>query len=128
VIQAAIATCHARARTARQTDWAQIAALYGTLITLTPTAVVELNRAVAVTMAFGPAQGLALADALTSRTELRSYHLLPSVRGDLLAKLGRTREARAEFERAASLTRDARERAVLLQRAAECASPNSETA
>lgn len=123
VIQAAIAACHARARTAGQTDWEQIAALYGTLITLTPTAVVELNRAVAVAMAFGPAQGLALADALTSRPELRSYHLLPSVRGDLLAKLGRTAEARAEFERAASLTRNARERTVLLRRAAACTGP-----
>jgi RNA polymerase sigma factor (sigma-70 family) len=124
VIQAAIAACHARARSAGQTDWEQIAALYGKLIMLTPTAVVELNRAVAVAMAFGPARGLALADGLASRPELRSYHLLPSVRGDLLAKLGRTQEARVEFERAASLTRNARERAVLLQRAAACAGPH----
>ncbi len=121
VVQAAIAACHAQARTAQETDWPRIAALYGTLSTITPTPVVELNRAVAVGMAYGPARGLALADALTSRPELRGYHLLPSVRGDFLAKLGRHEQARAEFERAASLTRNARERAVLLQRAAACA-------
>jgi RNA polymerase sigma factor (sigma-70 family) len=120
VVQAAIAVCHARARTAEATDWPRIAALYETLTKIAPTPVVELNRAVAVAMAFGPARGLEVADALTSLPELRNYHLLPSVRGDFLAKLGRREEARAEFERAASLTRNARERAVLLQRAAAC--------
>jgi len=118
VIQAAIAACHARARTAAETDWAQIAALYELLGQVMPTPVVELNRAVAVGMAFGPARGLELADALTSRPELRNYHLLPSVRADFLAKLGRQEESRAEFTRAASLTRNAAERAVLLNRAA----------
>jgi RNA polymerase sigma factor (sigma-70 family) len=121
VVQAAIAACHAQARTAEATDWKRIAALYGTLIKLTPTPVVELNRAVAVAMAFGPARGLELVDALTSQPALKNYHLLPSVRGDLLAKLGRCDEARAEFERAASLTQNSRERAVLLERAAACA-------
>jgi len=121
VVQAAIAVCHARARTAEETDWPAVAALYDTLTRIAPTPVVELNRAVAVAMAFGPARGLELADALTSLPELRNYHLLPSVRGDLLAKLGRSEEARAEFERAAALTRNAREREVLLQRAAACA-------
>jgi RNA polymerase sigma factor (sigma-70 family) len=121
VVQAAIAVCHARARTAEETDWPTIAALYETLIRIAPTPVVELNRAVAVAMAFGPARGLELADALTPLPELRNYHLLPSVRGDFLAKLGRSEEARAEFERAAALTRNAREREVLLQRAAACA-------
>ena len=121
-LQAAIAACHARARTAGETDWARIAALYATLAQVAPSPVVELNRAVAVAMAFGPAAGLALADALTSEPSLKTYHLLPSVRGDLLAKLGRADEARKEFERAASLTRNARERVLLLDRAAECAS------
>jgi len=117
-LQAAIAACHARARTPAETDWARIAELYEALARLTPSPVVELNRAVAVAMAFGPAAGLELVDALTSEPTLRSYHLLPSVRGDLLAKLGRFEEARAECERAASLTRNARERELLLERAA----------
>ncbi|MGE5287455.1 MAG: RNA polymerase sigma factor [Micromonosporaceae bacterium] len=121
VVQAAIAACHARARTAEETDWEQIAALYNVLGRLMPTPVVELNRAVAVAMAHGPAEGLELVDALTSQPALKSYHLLPSVRGDLLAKLGRYEEARKEFERAASLTQNARERTVLLGRAAACA-------
>ena len=107
-LQAAIAACHARARTAAETDWARIAALYQALVQVTPSPVVELNRAVAVGMAFGPAAGLELADALTSEPSLKRYHLLPSVRGDLLAKLDRFDEARVEFERAASLTRNAR--------------------
>jgi RNA polymerase sigma-70 factor, ECF subfamily len=117
-LQAAIAACHARARTPAETDWARIAELYEALARLTPSPVVELNRAVAVAMAFGPAAGLELVDALTSEPTLRSYHLLPSVRGDLLAKLGRFDEARTECERAASLTRNARERELLLERAA----------
>ncbi len=120
VLQAAIAACHARARSGDETDWAQIAALYGLLGQLLPTSVVQLNRAVAVGMAFGPARGLELADALTSLPELRNYHLLPSVRADFLAKLGRQEESRAEYTRAASLTRNAAERAVLLERAAAC--------
>ncbi len=119
-VQAAIAACHARAVTAEQTDWVRIAALYEALAQLTPSPVVELNRAVALSMAFGPAAGLELVDQLTSEPSLASYHLLPSVRGDLLAKLGRPQDARAEFERAASLTRNARERTLLLARAAEC--------
>ncbi len=117
-LQAAIAACHARARTPGETDWARIAALYEALARLTPSPVVELNRAVAVGMAFGPDAGLELVDALTSEPSLEGYHLLPSVRGDLLAKLGRFEEARAEFARAAALTRNARERALLLERAA----------
>ena len=117
-LQAAIAACHARARTGAETDWARIAALYEALARLTPSPVVELNRAVAVAMAFGPAAGLELVDALTAEPLLAGYHLLPSVRGDLLAKLGRAEEARVEFERAASLTRNARERELLLARAA----------
>ena len=121
VLQAAIAACHARARTPGETDWPRIAALYATLAQVTPSPVVELNRAVAVAMASGPAAGLELVDALTSEPSLESYHLLPSVRGDLLAKLGRFGEARQEFERAASLTRNARERTLLLGRAASCA-------
>jgi RNA polymerase sigma factor (sigma-70 family) len=125
VVQAAIAACHARARSADETDWPRIAALYEILTRITPTPVVELNRAVAVGMAFGPARGLEVADALTAQPELRRYHLLPSVRADFLARLGRAEEARAEFERAASLTRNARERAVLLQRAATCAPPGA---
>ncbi len=120
-LQAAIAGCHARARTAAETDWARIAALYDALARLTPSPVVELNRAVALGMAFGPAEGLAVADTLTGEPAMRGYSYLPTVRGDLLAKLGRLDEARAEFERAASLTRNAREREVLLGRAAECA-------
>jgi RNA polymerase sigma factor (sigma-70 family) len=118
-LQAAIAACHARARTADVTDWERIATLYDALAARTPSPVVELNRAVAVGMARGPAAGLELADALQSEPSLKTYHLLPSVRGDLLAKLGRNDEARAEFERAASLTQNARERTLLLQRAAE---------
>jgi len=120
VVQAAIAACHAQAAAADATDWARIAALYQTLILIAPTPVAELNRAVAVGMAYGPARGLELADRLAAGPRLRGYHLLPSVRGDLLAKLGRDGEARAEFERAAALTRNTRERTVLLRRAAEC--------
>jgi RNA polymerase sigma factor (sigma-70 family) len=116
-LQAAIAACHARARTPEDTDWARIAALYDALAQLTPSPVVELNRAVALSMAYGPETGLALVDALTSEPSLKTYHLLPSVRGDLLAKLGRFDEARAEFERAAALTRNARERELLHERA-----------
>ena len=119
-LQAAIAACHARARTAADTDWMRIVSLYGALARLTPSPIVELNRAVAVSMAFGPAEGLQLVDALVSESSLKGYHLLPSVRGDLLKKLGRLDEARAEFERAASLTRNVRERQLLLDRAAEC--------
>jgi RNA polymerase sigma-70 factor (ECF subfamily) len=117
-LQAAIAACHARARYAAETDWQRIAALYGSLAGLMPSPVVELNRAVAVSMAFGPIAGLELVDALTSEPSLNSYHLLPSVRGDFLSKLGRFDEARAEFERAASLTSNTRERELLWQRAA----------
>lgn len=120
-LQAAIAACHARARTPAETDWARIAALYDALAQLAPSPVVELNRAVALAMAFGPAAGLELVDTLTSEPSLTTYHLLPSVRGDLLAKLGRFDEARAEFERAASLTRNARERDLLMERAHACA-------
>jgi len=116
-LQAAIAACHARARTPEETDWPQIAALYDALAQIAHSPVVELNRAVAYGMAFGPAAGLELADALVAEPSLRSYHLLPSVRGDLLAKLGRSDEARSEFERAAALTRNARERELLLERA-----------
>jgi len=119
-LQAAIAACHARARTAEETDWERIAALYDALAQIAPSPVVELNRAVAIGMAFGPAAGLELVDALTSEPSLKGYHLLSSVRGDLLAKLGRFDEARTEFELAASLTRNARERELLLERAAEC--------
>jgi RNA polymerase sigma factor (sigma-70 family) len=120
-LQAAIAACHARALAPEETDWTRIVALYDALAALAPSPVVELNRAVAVAMAFGPAAGLALVDALTSEPALKAYHLLPSVRGDFLVKLGRLAEARAEFERAASLTRNARERELLLGRAAACA-------
>ncbi|WP_366526149.1 RNA polymerase sigma factor [Geothrix sp.] len=119
-LQATIAGCHARARTAADTDWARIAALYETLAHLTPSPIVELNRAVALGMASGPAAGLEIVDALTSEPALQSYHLLPSIRGDLLAKLGRAREARSEFQRAAGLVRNARERKLLLDRAAAC--------
>jgi RNA polymerase sigma factor (sigma-70 family) len=120
-LQAAIAACHARARTPEETDWPRIVALYDALAQLAPSPVVELNRAVAVGMAFGPAAGLELVDALESEPALRSYYLLPSVRGDLLTKLGRFAEARAEFEQAASLTRNTRERELLEQRARESA-------
>jgi predicted RNA polymerase sigma factor len=120
VLQAEIAACHARANTAAETDWPRIATLYDALARLTPSPVVELNRAVAVAMAHGPAAGLALADALRSSPALKTYHLLPSVRGDLLFKLGRHGEARAAFEQAAGLTRNERERALLLDRAAAC--------
>ncbi|MGH3672618.1 MAG: RNA polymerase sigma factor [Pseudonocardiaceae bacterium] len=121
-LQAAIAACHARARTAQETDWTRIAALYETLAQLVPSLVVELNRAVALAMAFGPAAGLELVDALTSEPALQGYHLLPSVRGDLLLKLERREEAYLEFERAASLTRNDRERTLLRARAAACRS------
>ena len=119
-LQAAIAACHARARAAQDTDWARIASLYASLATVMPSPVVELNRGVAVAMAFGPAAGLEIVDALRSEPSLQNYHLLPSVRGDFLMKLGRLDEAKAEFERAASLTRNERERQLLLNRAAEC--------
>jgi len=119
-VQAAIAACHARARTAAETDWRRIAALYDNLAQITPSPVVELNRAVAVAMAFGPAAGLELIDELTSEPTLKAYHLLPSVRGDFLFKLGRLSEAQAEFERAATLTQNARERKFLIDRAATC--------
>jgi predicted RNA polymerase sigma factor len=117
VLQASIAACHARARVAAETDWAAIVTLYGELARLTPSPVVELNRAVAVSMASGPAAALPLVEAIASEPALKNYHLLPSVRGDLLVKLGRFGEARPEFERAASLTRNARERDLLLGRA-----------
>src|SRR3989475_1144059 len=120
-LQAAIAASHARARTPAETDWARIAALYDALAQLAPSPIVELNRGVALAMAFGPAAGLELADPLRSEPSLKGYHLLPSVRGDLLRRLGRFDEARAEFERAAALTRNARERELLLERAAACA-------
>ncbi len=116
-LQAAIAACHAVAATAEETDWVRIAALYAALAQAVPSPVVELNRAVAVSMAFGPEAGLELVDELASEPSLKQYHLLPSVRGDLLAKLGRKAEARAEFERAAALTQNARERKLLLERA-----------
>jgi RNA polymerase sigma-70 factor, ECF subfamily len=116
-LQAAIAACHARARTAEQTDWSRIASLYAVLVTVMPSPIVELNRAVAVAMASGPAAGLALIDALADEPQLRQYHLLPSVRGDLLSRLQRHDEARHEFERAASMTRNTRERQMLERRA-----------
>jgi len=119
-LQAAIAACHARARTPEETDWEQIVVHYRELARLTPSPVVELNRAVAMAMAFGPAAGLEVVDALTSEPSLESYHLLPSVRGDLLEKLGRKDEARAEFERAAGLTKNTRERELLIERARAC--------
>ena len=120
VLQAAIAACHARAHTAAETDWERIATLYQALAVLTPSPVVELNRAVAVAMAFGPERGLDIVDRLAGEPVLAGYHHLPSVRGDLLARIGRHTDAAAEFRRAASLTRNNPERAVLLQRAAEC--------
>jgi len=117
LLQAALAACHARARTAEETDWRRIAALYAVLAAINPSPIVELNRAVAVSMAEGPAVGLALVDALADEPALRGYHLLPSVRGDLLAKLGRHGEAAAAFDRAVSLTRNAKERALMEERA-----------
>jgi RNA polymerase sigma factor (sigma-70 family) len=120
LLQAEIAACHARARTGDETDWKRIAALYAVLAVVTPSPIVELNRAVAVAMAFGPAEGLVIVDELTKDKALERYHLLPSVRGDFLFKLGRLQEARAEFERAAELTRNARERELLLERARAC--------
>jgi RNA polymerase sigma factor (sigma-70 family) len=120
-LEAAIAACHARARTPGETDWIRIAALYAALARVAPSPVVELNRAVAVAMAFGPQAGLELVDALTSERALQGYHFLPGVRGDFLVKLGRFEEARTEFERAASLTRNARERELLRERARACA-------
>jgi RNA polymerase sigma factor (sigma-70 family) len=120
LLQAAIAACHARAASAAETDWVLITALYDELARQTPSPVVELNRAVAVSMAYGPAAGLELTDRLAAQGTLRSYHLLPSVRGDLLAKLGRYHEARGEFERAATLTQNRRESRLLLDRAAAC--------
>ncbi|MGW5774786.1 RNA polymerase sigma factor [Streptomyces sp. NPDC003863] len=125
-LQAAIAACHARAASYEETDWATIAALYGRLGTLTPSPVVELNRAVAVSMTEGPAAALTLVDALAAEPALARYHLLPSVRGDLLARLGRTEEARAEFERAAALTRNESERELLLGRAGEVTGARAE--
>jgi RNA polymerase sigma factor (sigma-70 family) len=121
-LQAAIAACHARARTPAETDWPRIAQLYAELARLAPSPVIELNRAVAVSMAFGPQAGLAIVDALTAEPTLAGYHLLPTVRGDFLARLGRPDEARTEFERAAALTRNARERELLLERARTCGS------
>ncbi|HJU08950.1 MAG TPA: RNA polymerase sigma factor [Rhodanobacteraceae bacterium] len=121
LLQAMIAACHARAPSTEQTDWLLIAQLYTQLASIAPSPVVDLNRAVAIAMAEGPARGLELVDALVRESALENYHLLPSVRGDLLNKLGRTGEARAEFERAASLAQNARERALLLKRASECA-------
>jgi RNA polymerase sigma-70 factor, ECF subfamily len=120
-LQAAIAACHARARTGEETDWTRIVTLYGALAELMPSPVVQLNRAVALAMLSGPAAGLELIDTLTLEPALRTYHLLPSVRGDFLQKLGRLEEARAEFERAAQLTRNERERKLLLARIADCA-------
>lgn len=122
-LQAALAACHARARTAEETDWARIVGLYGELARLMPSPIVELNRAVALSMHMGPEAGLRVVDALASEPMLKTYHLLPSVRGDLLVKLGRHVEARAEFERAAALTQNAQEQALLLKRASDCAKP-----
>ena len=124
-LQGAIAACHARARTSEETDWERIVSLYDELARLAPSPVVELNRAVAVGMAYGPAAGLELVDELKGEPALKDYHLLPSVRGDLLNKLGRLEEAGVEFQRAASLTRNSRERELLLQRAAKCAREQS---
>jgi RNA polymerase sigma-70 factor (ECF subfamily) len=120
-LQAAIAACHARARVAEETDWERIAALYDALAQLMPSPVVQLNRAVAIGMAYGPAAGLEIVDTLTSEPTLKAYHLLPSMRGDLLEKLGRFSEARAEYERAAALAHNARDQSLLLERAARCA-------
>ena len=121
-MQAAIAACHARAPTAADTDWVQIVALYDALAQLQPSPIVELNRAVAISMAYGPAAALELVDAIANEPRLAAYHLVPSVRGDLLQKLGRFDEARREFSRAAGLTRNARERTLLLGRALACGS------
>jgi RNA polymerase sigma factor (sigma-70 family) len=126
-LQAAIAACHARAHTAAETDWHRIAALYDALAQIMPSPIVELNRAVALAMAFGPAAGFEIIDTLTSEPSLKAYHLLPSVRGDFLFKLGRLAEAEAEFARAASLTRNARERDFLLDRARACAEGMAQT-
>jgi predicted RNA polymerase sigma factor len=120
VLQAEITACHARARIPEETDWARIVELYDALAQVTPSPVIELNRAVAVGMAFGPAAALKLVDALAAEPALKTYHFLPSVRADLLKKLSRIAEARVEFERAASLTRNTRERELLLERAAQC--------
>lgn len=125
LLQAEIAACHARARTADETDWKRIVALYDELAKVAPSPIVELNRAVAIAMAFGPAAGLELVNGLIAEGSLKTYHLLPSVRGDLLKKLSRLEEARAEFEQAASLTQNARERELLLERARDCASTQS---
>ena len=127
-LQAAIAACHARARTADETDWARIAALYDALGQVAPSPIVELNRGVAVGMAFGPAAGLEIVDGLRTEPALASYHLLPAVRGDLLEKLGRDGEAAAEFRRAADLTRNERERTLLRSRAARLAGGGSSLA
>ncbi|HJU26669.1 MAG TPA: RNA polymerase subunit sigma-24, partial [Rhodanobacteraceae bacterium] len=121
LLQAMIAACHARATSTEQTDWPLIAELYAQLAVVMPSPVVELNRAVAVAMAQGPERGLELVDALAGESVLENYHLLPSVRGDLLRRLGRVEEARAEFERAAALAQNAREKSLLLRRAADCA-------
>jgi predicted RNA polymerase sigma factor len=120
-LQAGIAACHARAARAQDTDWARIVALYDALVELVPSPVIELNRAVALSMAFGPAAGLEAVEPLRAEPQLAQYHLLPSVRGDLLHRLGRMEEARAEFERAAAMTRNGRERRLLQQRASQCA-------
>jgi predicted RNA polymerase sigma factor len=128
VLQAAIAACHARAATADDTEWVRIAALYQALMQVAPSPVVVLNRAVAVSMAFGPQAGLELVDALLEEPKLAGYHLLPAVRGDLLMKLGRWAEAKAECERAAELTDNAREKALLLARAETCATELGRTA
>ena len=125
-LQAAIAAVHAQATEASATDWSQIVGLYDVLARIEPSPVVELNRAIAIAMRDGPAAGLEIVDRIRSEPSLAGYHLLPSVRGDLLVKLGRRGEARAEFERAASLTRNARERALLLDRAAACAADRGE--
>ena len=126
-LQAAIAACHARARRAEDTDWVRIAALYAELAQVSPSPIVELNGAVAIGMAFGPQAGLDLVDHLGGEPALRNYHLLPSVRGDLLFKLGRLDEARVEFERAAAMTRNAREQKLLLERAGQCDGPSAHT-
>ena len=123
-LQASIAACHARASIASQTDWPRIASLYASLCRLTPSPIIELNRAVAVSMAFGPQAGLEIADSLTSEPSLKSYHLLPAVRADFLKKLGRLEEARDEFQRAASLAQNSRERTLLLDRASTCGLPS----
>jgi len=120
-VQAGIAACHARALTAEETDWARIAALYDALAQLAPSPIVELNRGVAIGMAYGPAAGLEIVDALVSEPALQKYHLLPAVRGDLLSKLGRIEDARAEFERAAAFAQNSRDKKLLLERAAACA-------